>query len=48
MASCACKEFVEKSGINIESLSKKGNLVEYESDTDIAHFYPSKLKGLKF
>ena len=38
-------EYSEKSGLKMESLSKKGNLVEYDSDKKIAHFFPTKSKG---
>lgn len=40
-------DFLIKTGLQIASISKKGNLVEYESESKIAHFYPTKIKGIK-
>lgn len=46
---CCCfadEDFIINTGLEIDSLAKKGNLVEYEAESKIAHFYPTKLKGL--
>lgn len=39
-------DFLIKTGLHIASISKKGNLVEYEAESKIAHFYPTKVKGM--
>ena len=38
-------EFAEKSGLKVESFANKANLVEFDAETKIAHFFPSKTKG---
>jgi len=41
----ADSDFVEKTGINAETFAKRAPLVEYDPETKVAHFYPTKTKG---
>lgn len=50
MASCffVHKEFLVEKGFNINTISNKSDLVEYEPKSKIIHCYPTKTKGLFF
>ena len=41
----ADSDFVQKTGINAETFAKKATLVEYDPETKVAHFFPTKAKG---
>lgn len=41
----ADSDFIQKTGISAETFAKKATLVEYDSETKVAHFFPTKAKG---
>lgn len=41
----ADSDFIQKTGISAATFAQKATLVEYDPETKVAHFFPTKAKG---